>query len=165
MKENNTLILLENVLLLLKENKLNCYLFWWWAEELLWMIEPRSHNDIDLIYFDKNFDILDEFLSKLPNGIQELTSKRFEHKRAFIIDDVVCELFLVSKSQKKIETNFWWKCLYIWPENIFDSNFVSIWENEFSVVSKEALIQYRKDHELINSFRSKYMNEKNSIYK
>ncbi len=157
MKKNNTLVLLENVLLLLKENKLKCYLFWWWAEELLWMTEPRPHNDIDLIYFGENFYILDEFLLELPNWIEELASKRFEHKRAFLIDDIVVELFLVSRYNENLETNFWWKYIYTWPKNIFDSDSISIWKNQFHSVSKEALIQYRKDHDIINLVRSKYM--------
>ena len=157
MKIQNTLTLLENVLLLLKENKLNCYLFWWWAEELLWMREPRPHNDIDLIYCDKDFDIVDTFLSNLPSWIEEVTAKRFAHKRAFLINDVVCELFLASRCEKTIETNFWWKYPYIRPQNIFDSDAVSIWVHQCNIVSRETLIQYRKDYELINSLRSTYM--------
>jgi hypothetical protein len=157
MKKHNTLGLLEHVLLLLQEHNLHCYVFWWWAEELLWMSEPRSHNDIDLIYFGNNFDIVDRFLSTLPHWIQELSSKRFEHKRAFLIDDVVCELFLVSRSKEGLETNFWWTYSYIWPQNIFDSDLVNIWKNKCNIVSQEALIQYRKDYELINSLRSTYM--------
>ena len=55
---------------------------------------PGPHRDIDLLYAAQSFARLDEFL-RAQSDVQEVTAKRFSHKRAFEWRGLLVEMFLV----------------------------------------------------------------------
>lgn len=78
-----------------------------WAEELLQLSPPRPHRDIDLLVFEPEMSQLDKFVAVCD----ELIGKRFSHKRAFLVDGVMVELFLISEGV----SIFWDTLTYHWP--------------------------------------------------
>jgi hypothetical protein len=64
-----------------------------WSRELLGLEPARPHSDIDLLVTDPDITRLDEWLSTLD----EITAKRFAHKRAFRLDGEMVELHLVQR--------------------------------------------------------------------
>ena len=134
---------------LLEENKLLMWIFGGWAEELRRTISPRTHKDIDLLYPANDFSILDEFIedNKFP------TIKKFPHKRAFLFNKIVVEVFLVQQTGRTSSTNFFSLYKYDWPLNTFDYQTV----DGFRVASSNTLKQYRNDHKLIENVSNKFI--------
>jgi hypothetical protein len=64
-----------------------------WSRELLGLETARPHSDIDLLVTDPDITRLDEWLSTL----EEISAKRFAHKRAFRLDGEMVELHLVQR--------------------------------------------------------------------
>lgn len=118
------------------------FIFGGWAEELLGIIKPREHKDIDLLYLADDFRFVDEFIHK--NNLQEIIEKRFAHKRAFKIEGIMVEVFLVSKVRGKYVTSFFNKYSFEWPGDTF-SNL----NNSIRIASPAALTKYRNEHEEI----------------
>ena len=81
-----------------------------WAEQLLGLTPPRSHSDIELLVIAEA-PAVDVFVSEH----QEIVQKRFSHKRAYVQDGVMVELFLVDRSEDVETTTFWNTRLWKWP--------------------------------------------------
>ena len=64
-----------------------------WSRELIGLDPPQDHSDIDLIVTDADIEALDAWLATQ----NEIVLKRFPHKRAFLLDDVMVELHLLSR--------------------------------------------------------------------
>jgi hypothetical protein len=64
-----------------------------WSRELTGLNPPWEHSDIDLIVTDADIDALDAWLSTQD----EIALKRFPHKRAFLLDDVMVEIHLLCR--------------------------------------------------------------------
>jgi tRNA nucleotidyltransferase/poly(A) polymerase len=64
-----------------------------WSRELLGLEPPRDHSDVDLVVTDADMTQLDAWLQRQ----EEITAKRFPHKRAFLLDGVLVELHLVLR--------------------------------------------------------------------
>ena len=75
---------------------LHAWVFGGWAEELLGLIGPRRHSDLDLLLPAKSFSALDQFIDK--HGVQDIAEKHFPHKRTFEGDSVRVEVFLVHRT-------------------------------------------------------------------
>jgi hypothetical protein len=113
----NDLTYVRGVLGLLAAHDLRVWLFGGWAEELHGVTAPRPHKDIDLLYPANDFRQVDGFLS--GGTVDEIVAKRFPHKRAFELDGVMTELFLVQQDAAGRYTSFWDQHRYDWPTDLF----------------------------------------------
>lgn len=141
----------------LRENNIRVWLFGGWAEELLGIRESGEHSDIDLLYPENNFDSIDDFMHR-NNDILEIKDKRFSHKRAFLVDNVMIECILVINDGINYLTNFFDCFKYVWPSNTLNGKI----EHEGSIIniaSKEALSKYRKNHHSIERIYKKMYRE------
>jgi hypothetical protein len=100
--------LLRRVVGDLSRETLSPLVFGGWASELLGLEEPRSHNDIDLLVVAPTLSV-NAFLA----ARDEVVGKRFSHKRAFIEDGELVELFLVDAASGT--TRFWDAVEVVWP--------------------------------------------------
>ncbi len=121
------------------------FVFGGWAEELLGMISPREHKDVDLLYLANNFELVDRFIKE--NNIFEVLQKRFAHKRAFEIAGVLIEIVLVSLADKKYITYFFGNYKFEWPADTFLKAMEL--SREISIASPNALADYRRQHKSI----------------
>src|SRR5262245_65275629 len=113
----NDLAYVRRVLGLLAAADLDVWVFGGWGEELHGVIAPRPHKDIDLLYPAPDFGPADRFLA--GGTVDEIAAKRFPHKRAFELDGVMTELFLVQRDAAGYYTSFWGQHRYDWPADVF----------------------------------------------
>ena len=119
---------------LLAESGFRVWLFGGWAEELHGLRPPGEHADVDLLYPARDFARLDEFLAGSP--VLERKGKRRQYRRAFELDGVPIELFLVQRDAGGWFTDFD-AARHRWPSNVFARG---AWP---PVASAEALEGYR----------------------
>jgi len=150
----NSISLVYSVIELLRQAEINTVLFGGWAEELSKSITPRPHYDIDLLLFADNFSAVDFFLEKNLQ-VSEIREKRYSHKRAFLINGVMVELFLVQKEGNVCYTNFWDHLKLKWPS----FKYQSVWYPKLGfvkIVDPSVIDFYRSNQLLIDSARKKY---------
>jgi hypothetical protein len=131
----NDLAFVERTLSLLAGEGVAAWVFGGWAEELLGLAEPRPHDDLDLLVAADDWRAVDRLLTRL----EEIPAKRFEHKRAFVLDGVMVELFLVRRDAKGLFTTFW-GVRRPWPGDALDD------EGALPVASAAAVAGYRAQH-------------------
>jgi hypothetical protein len=134
----NDLPLVHSVTRLLEEHGIVTWLFGGWAEELLGLMPPRPHKDIDLLYRASDFTDVDRFLRM--GQATEIREKRFVHKRAFLFNGVMVELLLVKPD---LTTDFWGKRLHTWPADTLEGS-----ASPLRIASPLALITFRESHGL-----------------
>lgn len=124
----------------------NIAIFGGWAVELLDIKAPWAHSDIDLLLLGDHFDNLLDWIGK--NKLKIV--KSYAHKKAFIINDVMAEVFLVSRPNnttkfvgKKGET------VFQWPSELFIEK--SIHGHTYRLASKAAMDKYTEEHDLIHA--------------
>jgi len=117
------------------------WIFGGWAEELRGIIAPRPHGDIDLLYPITNLRVLDDYLAR--PGVEEIPGKRLPHKRAFIKEGVVIELFLIDPAT--LITRFWGSIEYRWPEDTLSDS------GHPMIASRAALEHYRASWEYLRA--------------
>lgn len=100
--------LLRRVLEELEAERLAPLVFGGWAGELLGLEPVRPHKDIDLLV-GAEADSVDAFVAER----HEVQAKRFSHKRAFVEDGELVELFLVDPATGT--TKFWDRLVVEWP--------------------------------------------------
>ena len=128
--------LLHRTLDLLASKDVQCWVFGGWAEELHGLGPARAHQDIDLLYIADDFTAVDLLLHDHPQ-LHEIHKKRLAHKRAFQLDDVRVELFLVQHDHKGYFTTFWGQ-RHDWPGDILSS------ASQLPTASIAALRDYRE---------------------
>lgn len=111
----NDLQFLKYIVARLEYAGILCFVFGGWAKELTGTIPPGPHGDIDLLYIGDNFEKVDSFI-KNESDITEISGKRFSHKRAFLCNDVMVELMLVSPKGERFLTKFWDEYEFEWPK-------------------------------------------------
>ena len=136
---SNDIRLLRETVTTLSEAGFQIAVFGGWAEELHGLATPREHHDIDLIVIDAEIVALDAFV----RARDEVVAKRQTHKRAFIAEGVLVELFLVSTLNGESFTEFWASFVYQWP------SLGPVHEHGLPLTSIEALAAYRADHDRI----------------
>lgn len=119
---------------LLESARLRTWLFGGWAEELLGLVAPREHADIDLLYPGRDFDRVDRFLARA--AVDEWTGKRRPDRRAFELEDVLVELILVQRDGRGWFTAFP-AGRHDWPTDVFTA------AGRLPVASEAALTGYR----------------------
>ncbi len=126
----NDLSFVERAQSLLRSKGIETWVFGGWGEELRGLIRPRPHVDLDLLYAAESWDAADElYLDWNP-------AKRYPWKRAFILEGIQVELFLVRRDQYGWYTELA-RRTHRWPENVLASN------GHLRVASTAALASYR----------------------
>lgn len=134
-----------DVLSNLREGGVECDLFGGWAEEVLSLCLPRPHTDIDLVYRGLDFSGVDAFLTSQAGELDEVTGKRFRHKRAFRFRGVVCEILLVQDSQHRPFTLFWGDILFHWNTPFLHPVAGHLAGKPISLVHEDNLRKYRAE--------------------
>ena len=114
-----------------------------WAEEAHGLSPPRQHKDIDLVVEANDFSAIDQALAcgALKN---EITAKRFVHKRAFVFSETMVEMYLVQKRAGGHVTMFWGDAEYLWCDPLVavaQLNGISV-----RTVSRDNLLRFRRSH-------------------
>ena len=129
----NDLAFVERAVSLLASKGVDAWVFGGWAEELRGLITPREHVDLDLLYPAEDWRIVDNLYLDWIEG------KRFDWKRAFKLEDITVELFLVQ-----YDARGWFTQLerrrHNWPANVFSGH------GRIPVVSTAALAGYRHSY-------------------
>jgi hypothetical protein len=129
----NDLAFVERAVLLLETKGVDTWVFGGWAEELRGLIKPREHVDVDLLYPAEGWSIVDNLY------LDWVEEKRFDWKRAFKLEGITVELFLVQ-----YDARGWYTQLerrrHNWPANVFSNN------GRLPVVSTAALAGYRHSY-------------------
>jgi len=123
---------------MLHDGRVNVWLFGGWAEELQGLVPARTHRDVDLLHPADDFDRVDALLRNEP-ALTEILAKRFAHKRAFVLDGVMVELFLVRSDANGYYTDLPEGVKHRWPADVFDERQLGL-----RVASVNALVDYRR---------------------
>ena len=116
MSSRNTPQFLADTLRELQSAGISVWVFGGWAEELHGIRPPGPHGDIDLLYPAEDFSAVDQFLQSRTD-LEEVQGKRFIHKRAFVRQGVLVELFLLRRAAARYATDFFGVCEFLWPED------------------------------------------------
>ena len=162
MKIVNDIYFLNQVLKSCKNNSLDVYIFGGWAEELLEISPPRPHNDIDLLFRGENLNPIEEAIIKERNW-KEIILKRFPHKRAITIDNIMVEFFLVNEESKGFYTDFFSIYRFEWPFDTF-SHTINLNGEKVNIASKSSLSLYRKTHHYKQKAYEDYTSSNKRIY-
>jgi hypothetical protein len=136
----NDLAFVREMMARLDEGGVRTWLFGGWAEELLGLIRPRAHHDVDLLHLAADFINADAFMAS-HGDLAEIRQKRFAHKRAFISEGVMVELFLVLPANGELVTQFRGTTSHVWPADLLDQQVRGI-----RVASVAAVLGYRAAH-------------------
>jgi hypothetical protein len=142
-----------SVLSTLRESGVECDLFGGWAEELLGLFPPRDHADIDLVYRGADFGAIDALLASKAADIDEVTGKRFRHKRAFRFNGVICEILLVEDWQHQPFTLFWGDIHFAWNTPFLHPQAFHLMDQPVSVVHADNLVAYRAGFKSLQNHR------------
>ena len=140
---NHDLSTVQRSLRLLEEAGAPCWLFGGWAEQLRGLCAPRRHADVDLLYPAEDFATVERMLGE--SGLEEIEGKRFPHKRAFLFEGVMVELFLVQRDTHGLFTSFWGRNRHDWPPDTLGSTAA------LPVASAAALTGYRSRHQAVSA--------------
>jgi hypothetical protein len=108
----NDLDLVRAVLADLREAGFKGWLFGGWAEELLALSDSRPHADIDVILISPSVSALDSFVK--ARG--EVVDGHLSHKRVYRHNGVKVELFITKWNSGRLESVFWDRLSWCWPE-------------------------------------------------
>jgi hypothetical protein len=129
----NDLAFVERAQTLLRSKGVETWVSGGWGEELRGLIKPRAHADLDLLYPAERWDDVDALY------LDWIDAKRFAWKRAFVLEAVTVELFLVQRDE-----DGWYTTLarrtHRWPDNLLTSN------GHLRVASTAALASYRHSY-------------------
>ena len=129
----NDLSFVERAVSLLASKGVDTWVFGGWGEELRGLIKPREHADLDLLYPAEDWSIVDNLYLDWIEG------KRFDWKRAFKLEEITVELFLVQ-----YDARGWYTQLerrrHNWPANVFAGT------GRTPVASTAALAGYRHSY-------------------
>ncbi len=129
----NDLAFVERAVSLLTSQGIDTWVFGGWGEELRGLILPREHVDLDLLYAAEDWDTVDTL------DLDWIEGKRFPWKRAFLLDDVAVELFLVQRDERGWYTELQ-RRRHDWPANLLESN------GRVPIASTAALASFRHSY-------------------
>jgi len=127
------LAFVERVQALLLVRGIDSWIFGGWGEELRGLIAPRDHIDVDLLYPAESWDCVDIL------SLDWVAGKRFPWKRAFMLDGIMVELFLVRRDEHGWYTRLA-RRMHRWPDNVLATN------GRLRVASTAALASYRHSY-------------------
>jgi hypothetical protein len=144
----HTFVLVSETLRRLQQAGVQLWVFGGWAEELWRVTPPRPHNHIDLLYRAESFEVLDQIIAAEPAFV-EIALKRFSHKRAFVYQGVMVEIFLAHGLAPHFVTSFFAGRYQLdWPADTFAYT-LCIDQQTIHVASRTALAHYRQQHAAI----------------
>ncbi len=120
---------------LFKAFSVDVWLFGGWAEEVRGLAAPRAHADVDLLYAADDWRRVDALID--ARGLDEIRPKRLGHKRAFVLDGTMVELFLVKRDARGTLYTEFWGVRHEWPSDTLD---------KLGLASRAALESYRTAH-------------------
>jgi hypothetical protein len=110
----NNINLVKEALDDLRKNHIEVILGGGWAEELLEIIPPKVHSDIDLFYISNSFSLLEEYISS--KGLERRRSREGVHKRAYKYNDgTTIEVIIIEKEGKGYFTDYGSGKILRWP--------------------------------------------------
>lgn len=110
----NNLQLVRRVLADLKGAGFEPLLFGGWGEEVLGLADPRPHEDVDVVLLDPPIAELDAFVT----ARDEIVDGHLSHKRVYCHDGVKIELFIAQRVGNSLETTFWGRLRWRWPDGM-----------------------------------------------
>lgn len=146
--KNNTRSKLLEIVTKLESKGLEIIVFGGWSAELQKLEKTRPHSDIALLILDKNFNSL----VQLINSNNWEIVKSYAHKKAFLIDCIMVEVFLVKMDDSKFTTEFIGEersVIFHWPDQLFAETATR--DGNLKVATKDAMAKYRKNHKIIHS--------------
>jgi Aminoglycoside-2''-adenylyltransferase len=129
----NDLAFVQRAVSLLASKGIATWVFGGWGEELRGLILPREHVDLDVLYAADDWDEVDALY------LDWIDAKAHPWKRAFVLDGVVVELFLVQRDEQGWFTQLK-RRRHRWPENLLGTN------GRLPVASTAALASYRHSY-------------------
>ena len=129
----NDLSFVERAVELLSSKGIDTWVFGGWGEELRGLITPREHADLDVLYAAPDWDQVDALY------LDWNEAKRFPWKRAFALEGIMVELFLVRRDEHGWFTELA-RRRHDWPENLLGTN------GRLPVASTAALASYRHSY-------------------
>ncbi len=129
----NDLPFVERAQTLLRAEGVETWVFGGWGEELRGLIRPRDHVDLDLLHAAESWDEVDEL------ALDWMAAKRFAWKRAFVLEEIMVELFLVQRDEQGWYTQLA-RRTHRWPDNVLASN------GHLRVASTAALASFRHSY-------------------
>lgn len=147
--------LLAGILESCRQRDIAVWIFGGWAEELWRMRSPSGHNDIDLLYPATDFHLLDTIIQGADDW-EEILLKRFPHKRAIKIQNIMIEFFLVREATGNAFTDFFGKFRFDWPTDMFRHT-TSLLGTAVNIASQDALVKYRNENDLVRKAYAEYI--------
>lgn len=142
---HNSLPVVYSLLDQLAQAQIRVWLFGGWAEEVWGLVAPRPHADIDLLYPAAQFAALDAWIARSTH-LRPIPTKRFSHKRAVLLDDLMIEWLRVETHDGCLVTHFWnGRHTMTWPAGTLTSLHPAGLPR-IDVASPAALQSYRQDH-------------------
>jgi hypothetical protein len=129
----NDLAFVERTVSLLASKGIDTWVFGGWGEELRGLTKPREHVDVDLLYPAGSWGDVDALYLDWIEG------KRFHWKRAFRLEGIAVELFLVQRDERGFFTELA-RRRHDWPENVLSTN------GQLPVASTAALASMRHSY-------------------
>jgi hypothetical protein len=129
----NDLAFVERAVGLLASKGIDTWVFGGWGEDLRGLILPREHADLDLLYAAEDWNEVDAVY------LDWNESKRYPWKRAFVLEGIAVEMFLVQRDGRGWYTQLK-RRRHDWPENLLGSN------GHLPVASTAALASYRHSY-------------------
>ncbi len=115
---------------LLWSRGLRTWVFGGWGEELRGLTPPCEHADLDLLYPAPGWSRVDAL------QLDWVAEKHLPWKRAFMLEGITVELFLVERDERGWFTQLK-RRRHQWPDNVFSTN------GRIAVASTAALAAYR----------------------
>ncbi len=146
---NNTKSKLLEIVTSLEAEGLKIVIFGGWSAELQKIEKIRPHSDIDLLILDEDFNSLIEFINR--NNWEIV--KSYSHKKAFMVDGIMVEVFLVKVDDNEFTTEFTGEersVVFHWPNQLFEER--AIRSSSLKLATKDAMDKYRKSHKRIHSY-------------
>jgi hypothetical protein len=129
----NDLRFVERAQTMLRAHGVETWVFGGWGEELRGLIRQREHVDLDLLYAAEAWDDVDAL------HLDWDERKRFPWKRAFWLEGIRVELFLVQRDERG-----WYTALerrtHRWPDDLLAST------GHLRVASTTALASFRHSY-------------------
>ncbi|MFL5954115.1 MAG: hypothetical protein ACJ76I_08420 [Gaiellaceae bacterium] len=129
----NDLAFVERAVSLLASKGVDAWVFGGWGEELRGLIKPREHADVDLLHPAEDWSVVDGL------DFDWLEGKRFPWKRAFRLEGIQVELFLVQHDSEGWYTQLQ-RRRHQWPADVFSGT------GRVPLASMTALAGYRHSY-------------------
>jgi hypothetical protein len=129
----NDLAFVDRAQALLLVRGIETWIFGGWGEELRGLIAPRDHADLDLLYPAESWNVVDML------SLDWVPGKRRPWKRAFVLEGIMVELFLVRRDDHGWYTRLA-RRVHRWPDNVLATN------GRLRVASTAALASYRHSY-------------------